>query len=99
MGFLRRDDLKLGVILGLIGPVIGLFGYYYWKFSLYSFSDFMTALRLNKPLVTAITIPCLLVNIIFFTYFINTKKDQTARGIFVVTLIFAVTALLFKIWG
>jgi hypothetical protein len=99
MGFLRRDDLKLGVILGLIGPVIGLFGYYYWKFSLYSFSDFMTALRLNKPLVTAITIPCLLVNIIFFTYFINTKKDQTARGVFVVTLIFAVTALLFKIWG
>lgn len=99
MGFLRRDDLKLGVILGLIGPVIGLFGYYYWKFSLYSFSDFMTALRLNKPLVTAITIPCLLVNIIFFTYFINTKKDQTAKGVFVVTLIFAVTALLFKIWG
>jgi len=99
MGFLRRDDLKIGVILGLIGPVIGLFGYYYWKFSLYSFSDFMTALRMNKPLVTAITIPCLLVNIIFFTYFINTKKDQTARGVFVVTLIFAVTALLFKIWG
>lgn len=99
MAALRKDDLKLGVLLGLIGPFIGLFGYYLWKFSLYSFSDFITALRLNKPLVTAITIPCLLVNIVFFTYFINTKKDQTAKGIFVVTLIFAVTALLFKIWG
>lgn len=99
MAALRKDDLKLGVLLGLIGPFIGLFGYYLWKFSLYSFSDFITALRLNKPLVTAITIPCLLVNIVFFTYFINSKKDQTAKGIFVVTLIFAVTALLFKIWG
>lgn len=99
MGLLRRDDLKLGVLLGLIGPVIGLFGYYLWKFSLYTFGDFINALRLNKPLVTAITIPCLLVNIMFFTYFINTKKDQTAKGIFVVTLIFAVSALLFKIWG
>ena len=96
---LKKDDFKLGVILGLLGPMIGLFGYYFWKFSLYSFSDFFNALRQNKPLITAITIPCLLVNIIFFTYYINTKKDQTAKGIFVVTLIYAVTALLFKIWG
>jgi hypothetical protein len=96
---LKKDDFKLGVILGLVGPMIGLFGYYFWKFSLYSFSDFFNALSQNKPLITAITIPCLLVNIIFFTYYINTKKDQTAKGIFVVTLIYAVTALLFKIWG
>jgi ABC-type multidrug transport system permease subunit len=96
---LKKDDLKLGVILGLIGPLLGFFGYYFWKFSMYSFSDFMTALSQNKPLVTAITIPCLLVNIVFFTYYINTRKDQTAKGIFVITLIFAVIALLFKIWG
>jgi hypothetical protein len=96
---LKKDDFKLGVILGLVGPMIGLFGYYFWKFRLYSFGDFFDALRQNKPLITAITIPCLLVNIIFFTYYINTKKDQTAKGIFVVTLIYAVTALLFKIWG
>lgn len=99
MVIFRRDDLKIGIILGLIGPMLGFFGYYFWKFSLYSFNDFLTALRMNKPLITAITIPCLLVNIIFFTYYINTKKDQTAKGIFVVTLIYAVTALLFKIWG
>ena len=99
MVILQKDDLKLGIILGLIGPLLGFFGYYFWKFSLYTFSDFMTALSQNKPLVTAITIPCLLVNIAFFTYYINTRKDQTAKGIFVITLIFAVIALLFKIWG
>ncbi len=99
MGLINRDNLKLGLVIGLIGPVLGLFGYYWWKFSLYSFGEFITALRMNKPLITAITIPCLLVNIIFFTYYINTKKDQTAKGIFAVTLLYAVAALLFKIWG
>jgi hypothetical protein len=99
MEFMRRDNLKLGLIIGLIGPIVGLYGYYLWKFSLYSFGDFFEALRQNKPLVTAITIPCLLVNIVFFTIFINSKKDQTAKGVFAVTLIYAIAALLFKIWG
>lgn len=99
MAVLKKDDLKLGIIIGLIGPLIGLFGYYLWKFNMYTFGEFITALRQNKPLITAITIPCLLVNIIAFTYFINTKKDQTAKGIFAITLIYAVSSLLFKIWG
>jgi hypothetical protein len=53
-------------------------------------------LRTNKPLITAITIPCLLLNIILFTVYINSRKDQTAKGIFAVTLIYAVASLLFK---
>jgi hypothetical protein len=99
MVILKKDDLKFGVIIGLLGPLIGFFGYYFWKFSMYSMSDFLVALRQNKPLVTALTITCLLVNIGLFTLFINLRKDQTARGIFVVTLLVAVGALLFKIWG
>ena len=94
-----RDNLKFGLLLGFIGPVIGLIGFYFWKFRLYSFGDFLKALQENKPLITAITIPCLLVNIILFTFYINTRKDQTAKGIFAVTLVLAVTSLLFKMWG
>jgi hypothetical protein len=94
MGLINRDNLKLGIVLGLIGPVFGLIGYYFWKFSLFTFGEFMTA-----PLVTAIAIPCLLVNVAFFTYYINTKKDQTAKGIFAMTLLYGVATLLFKIWG
>lgn len=96
---LKKDNLKLGLVIGLVGPVIGLFGFYFWKFSLFSFSEFLTALLQSKPLITAITIPCLLVNIIFFTYYINTKKDETAKGIFGITLIFAIVSLLFKFFG
>ncbi len=99
MVIFNKDDLKFGLVLGLIGPIIGLFGFYFWKFSAYSFGEFLRAVQQNKPLVTAITIPCLLVNIILFTFYINTRRDQTAKGIFAITLIYAVASLLFKMWG
>ncbi|MDX2045746.1 MAG: hypothetical protein SFU87_03120 [Chitinophagaceae bacterium] len=97
MVIFKRDNLRLGLILGLIGPLISVFGYYFIRFyPTFSFGDFMTALKTNKPLVTAVTIPCLLLNIILFTVYINTKRDQTAKGIFVITLLYAIAALLFK---
>jgi hypothetical protein len=95
----KKDDLKFGVLLGLLAPVISFFGYYLWKFRLFGFDEFLHALRVNKPLVTAITIPCLLLNIVLFTYYINTRKDRTARGIFAVTLIYALASVLFKFFG
>ena len=99
MVIFNKDDLKFGLLLGLLGPVVGLVGFYFWKFRLYSFEEFLRALQQNKPLVTAITIPCLLVNIILFTFYINTRRDQTAKGIFAITLIYALSSLLFKMWG
>jgi hypothetical protein len=96
MVIFKRDQYAFGIIVGLIMPIVSFFGYYFWKFSLYSFEAFFLALKSNKQLVTALTIPCLLMNIVIFTIFINGQKDKTAKGIFVVTLIYAVSALLFK---
>ena len=96
MVIFKRDQYAFGVMIGLIMPILSFFGYYYWKFSLFSFNDFIGALETNKQLVTALTIPCLLMNIVIFTIYINGQRDKTAKGIFVVTLIYAVSALLFK---
>jgi len=92
----KKDNLRLGLILGLLAPIISFFGYYFWKFSQFTFDEFLYALKTNKPLIPAITIPCLLLNIILFTIYINSRKDQTAKGIFAVTLLYAVASLLFK---
>ncbi|MFZ9240544.1 MAG: hypothetical protein ACO22R_05340, partial [Chitinophagaceae bacterium] len=77
-------------------PLLSFFGYYNWKFSLFSFSEFIELLAQNKSLVTALSIPCLLLNIVLFTIFINGRKDKTAKGIFIVSVIYALSALLFK---
>jgi hypothetical protein len=99
MVIFKRDQYVFGVLLGLIMPVLSFFGYYYWKFSLFSFEDFIQLLQSNKQLVTALSIPCLLMNIVIFTIYINGQRDKTAKGIFVVTLIYSISALLVKFLG
>lgn len=99
MEILKKDNFAFGVFIGLIVPVLSFFGYYYWKFSYFSFNEFINALQTNKQLVTALTIPCLLLNIVLFTIHINGQRDKTAKGIFTVTLIYALSALLFKFFG
>jgi hypothetical protein len=99
MNFFKQNSLKLGIILGLLGPIISFFGYYLIKFRLFTFGDFLTALRTNKQLITAITIPCLLLNIVIFTLYVNGRRDETAKGVFAITLIYAIVSLLFKFFG
>jgi len=36
---------------------------------------------------------------VIFTLYINTRRDQTAKGIFGITVIFAIASLLFKFLG
>lgn len=95
----NKDRYDLGIVLGLVVPVISFFGYYYWKFRMFDFMDFFTMLKGNKQLVTAISIPCLLLNIVLFTVYINGQKDKTAKGIFVVSVVYALSALLFKLFS
>ncbi len=92
----NKDNYLLGFTIGTVLPLFSFFGYYYWKFSLFSFSEFIELLAQNKSLVTALSIPCLLLNIVLFTIFINGRKDKTAKGIFIVSIIYALSALLFK---
>ena len=96
---LKRDSLKLGLLLGLLTPTLGIVIYYYWKIAPNSWSDFFFYLKTNKSLVTSLTMICLLCNVAIFTAYVNTKRDQTAKGIFAMTLIYAIASLLFKFFG
>lgn len=86
-------------MLGLLTPVLSLFGYYLWKFGSYKLSDYFFYLRTNRQLVTALTIPCLVLNIALFTLYINTRRDETAKGVFAATLLYALASLAFKYFG
>lgn len=96
----KKDNLSLGIIMGLVVPLISLVIYYFVKFyPLYSMGEMFDAFRTNKRLVTAISIPCLFLNVILFTIYINSRKDKTAKGIFASTLVYAIASLLFKFLG
>jgi MFS superfamily sulfate permease-like transporter len=94
----KKDNLKLGILLGVLAPFLAMILYYLWNFSrTFSFGEYFYVLHTNKPLLTAISSISLLANAILFTVYINTQRDQTAKGIFVATLIYGIAVLIYKL--
>ncbi|WEK35947.1 MAG: hypothetical protein P0Y53_00415 [Candidatus Pseudobacter hemicellulosilyticus] len=94
----KKDNLRFGLLLGLLAPILSLVIYYFVKFyPTFSVGDFFSFVGANKRQITAISLPCLILNIALFTFYTNTRRHQTARGIFVVTLIIAIGALILKL--
>jgi formate/nitrite transporter FocA (FNT family) len=96
---MKKDNLKLGLLLGFLAPVIGIFGYYLWKFRLFSLNEFFQVLNMQKSLLSGIISIALIANAILFTLYINEHKDKTAKGIFIATCIYALITLGFKWFG
>ncbi|MBY0535954.1 MAG: hypothetical protein K2P88_08900 [Chitinophagaceae bacterium] len=92
----KKDDFKFGVLLGILAPLLSLVAYYFIRFKAYPVRDVLHMIANNPPMVTAIVIPCLVLNIALFTYYVNTHRDKTMKGIFLVTLVFAIVALILK---
>jgi len=95
---LKKDNLKLGLVLGLAGPVLGLILVYFLKFSSYGFLEFLDYFFNTRGLITSIGALCLLANAILFTIYINTHRDNTAKGIFVTTLLYGIAILIIKVF-
>ena len=94
---LKRDSLSLGLALGFLAPLISVLIYYFYKFfPTFNLGEFLRFLGENKAQITAISVPCLLLNIALFTFYINSHRDKTAKGIFTVTLIYAIVSLALK---
>jgi len=95
----RKDNLRLGLILGLFGPLLGLIVVYFIKFPSYTFRDFLDYFMHDNRMITSIGSLSLLANVILFTLYVNTHKDNTAKGIFVITLFYGIGILLLKLFN
>lgn len=93
---LKKDNLKLGLVLGFIAPVFGFTAYYLLKFRLFTVKEFWEVLMMQKSLLSGIISIALLADAIIFTLYINKQKDKTAAGIFIATCTYAIVALIFK---
>ena len=94
----KKDNLKFGILLGVLGPLLAMTLYYFWNFSrTISFGEYLYVLHNNKPLLTAISSISLLANAVLFTVYINSHRDKTATGIFAATLIYGIVVLVYKL--
>lgn len=94
----KKDNLKFGIVFGLIMPLLAMLVYYWWNFGhLIPLSEYFFYLKTNKSLLTGVSSICLVANAVLFTIYINTRRDKTAKGVFVATLFYAIIVLLIKL--
>lgn len=93
-----KDRFVVGVILGILLPCAGIYIFYLWKAGSSEFGYFLEAVYQNKNLLTAAISFALLANAIAFTICVNTRKDRMAKGIFLITLLITIPAIIFKLF-
>ncbi|MBC7889422.1 MAG: hypothetical protein H7Z13_16210 [Ferruginibacter sp.] len=95
----KKDNFWLGTVLGLIGPVIGFAIFKLVKYERFSLKEMYQWMTFNHNLITAWISVSLFANALLFTLYVNARIDKTAKGIFLVTVIYAIAALLIKFFG
>jgi hypothetical protein len=93
---MHRDNYILGVLMGLLLPFLGFFGFYEYRFSLFTVQEFLALLNQQKSLLSAMISISLLINGAVLTYFFQKQQDKTAKGIFFSTCIYAIIAIACK---
>ncbi len=92
-----KDNFKFGLLLGILGPFIGMLVFYLWKFRVsVSIWGFIQVLAIEKRLLTNMVTFSLFANAVLFTIFINSNKDKTGKGIFAITCVWALAAIFLK---
>ncbi|MEP6701321.1 MAG: hypothetical protein ABJA85_08390 [Bacteroidota bacterium] len=95
----KKDNFKLGALMGFTAPFLGLVIFYYIKYYPLdvTFMEFLGYLKEYKTILTAVSSISLLANAVLFTIYINSYKDKTAKGIFLATVIYGIAVLLIKV--
>jgi hypothetical protein len=97
LAILKKDNLKFGLVLGLLGPIVGLAVVYLVKYHSFTIGEFFNDFISENKKITSIGSLSLLANAVLFTLYINTHRDNTAKGIFLTTVIYGIGILVLKI--
>jgi hypothetical protein len=94
----KKDNLIYGCVLGIVAPLVGLLLLKYRKFGMLSFKEVFQLLytQPGHGLLTAGLTISLMMNAVLFTLYINKRKDQTGKGLFITTVIYGVVILMIK---
>jgi hypothetical protein len=94
----KKDNFWFGLALGLLAPVLGIAIFKFTRFRSYSFEvvlNYMIQETGYKTLTVALSLS-LLLNALLFTLYINNRKDKTAKGIFITTVVYGLLVLAIK---
>lgn len=86
---MKTNSLILGIASGFIGPVIGFFIYYFMVFR-HKTLTYLINYAINSHLLSALLSISLIANLALFFIFLKFNKDISARGVLLMTIIYAI---------
>ena len=94
----KKDNFIFGCVLGIISPLVGLVLLKYYKFGMLSYKEVLQFIytQPGHGIMTAGLSVSLMMNAFFFTMYVNNRRDQTVKGLFITTVLYAVIILLIK---
>jgi len=93
---LKKDNFILGIVLGVLAPMLGIVCFYFINFRSAKFINFLEVLFALKSFLSGVITVSLIANGAVFTIYTNTDRNETARGIFVVTMVYALICIILK---
>jgi len=91
----RYNNIRLGLVLGLLAPMLGFVIVYLIAFRGMSFNDYLELLSYRHKLSSVISLS-VVPNLLLFFIFIWLNYLYSARGVLASTLIFAVIVIITK---
>jgi hypothetical protein len=94
----KKDNFIYGCVLGIFAPIAGLLLLKYYKFGMLSFKEVLQFIytQPGHGILTAGLSVSLMMNALFFTIYVNARRDETGKGLFVTTILYGVAILFIK---
>src|ERR1043165_8715946 len=89
------DKTWIGIVLGLIAPVLGFFIYYFYGYSYMPLHGFINYIRMGETYTPLISL-CVLANLAAFYPFIWKEKYKGAKGVLGATFFWAAVIVYLK---
>ncbi|HQW47072.1 MAG: hypothetical protein IPL09_14135 [Bacteroidetes bacterium] len=95
---MNKDNFFLGVIAGLVVPILGILMLYVFKYipQNVSLDDFIYLVKTNKSNIPKVISLGLIACIPLIAYYNNRKRYSTLKGIFLSIMIYALLAVAYK---
>jgi len=96
---MKRNKPILGLVIGLLFPVIGLAIMYFIWFHGSPVNEVFESLMASHELASRVLSLSILINLLPFSYYTSKRLDNTARGILIATILYVVFIVLIKfVW-
>ena len=91
----KINNIRIGLLLGILAPVITMLIIYLVQFSGYGFQELIDIL-VSKRAFTKIVSLCVIPNLALFFFFLNKNYFYSARGVLLSTVLFAAFVFITK---